>query len=70
MAEPLFAENDEGSKTNGQDVRELRRRLRHNNGLCTRWQPDGLHCECLELANGFVTTMKLDRKVKRGGGSS
>lgn len=45
---------------------KLRRRLRQRNGLTTRWQKDGLLCECRDLASGITTKMKAERRTQRG----
>lgn len=62
----LFTEHDKGDKYMGPDVRELRSQLRHNKGLSTRWQTEGLKCECKGLAHGPMLKMILTRKSTRG----
>lgn len=46
--------------------RELRTKLRHRNGLRTRWTTEGLHCEFKDLANGVMTHMTTSRRKQNG----
>ncbi|KAH7492240.1 uncharacterized protein KRP23_1152 [Phytophthora ramorum] len=45
---------------------ELRKRLRHRNGLVTRWITSGLHCAFQELAKSPMALMTKRRRSSRG----
>ncbi|EEY59165.1 secreted peptide, putative, partial [Phytophthora infestans T30-4] len=45
---------------------ELRKLLRHRNGLKTRWGNQGLRCEFIDLANGPMEKMRRHRRLTRG----
>lgn len=61
--ERLFAQPTECLTKESNGARKLRKKLRHSDGLRTRWQIEGLHCEFRELATGEMTKMtKVLRK--------
>lgn len=52
--------------SNSSDAQGVRRKLRHNNGLSTTWQTDGLVCKFRALALGPMTVITNKRHEVRG----